>query len=192
MPYIMSKMFDFDLEIADIEKDLLSVREKMEPIFNFIDISFQLIDGPVDDKVECLLRNLNALRDYYDKKSTLNNSHSEVIVDLFRVCARKDKILSQALEGEFTGFIFDDDQQQQTLAPDQQQAIAPEQETEMDTTNVEPQPAGMEVASQNKLEWLCNKKVMTSNFETTLDGLVGDGQKHHYGICGLDQFWSYI
>ena len=106
------------------------------------------------------------------KKSTLNNSHSETIVDLFRVCARKDKILSQALEGDFTGFIFDDDQQQQARAPDQQQANAPEQETEMDTTNVEPQPNVMEVASQTKLEWLCNKKVMTSNFEVTLDGLV--------------------
>ena len=46
----------------------------------------------------------------------------------------------------------------------------------MDTTNVEPQPNVMEVASQTKLEWLCNKKVMTSNFEATLDGLVGDGQ----------------
>ena len=118
MPYIMSKMFDFDLEIADIEKDLLSVREKMEPIFNFIDISFQLIDSPVDEKVESLLRKLNALREYYDKKSTLNNSHSERIGDLFRVCARKDKILSQALEGDFTGFTFDDDRQQQARAPD--------------------------------------------------------------------------
>ena len=127
MPYIMSKMFDFDLEIADIEKDLLSVREKMEPIFNFIDISFQLIDSPVDEKVE-LLRKLNALREYYDKKSTLNNSHSETIVDLFRVCARKDKILSQALEGDYTGFIFNDDLQQRTRAHDQQQANAPEQE----------------------------------------------------------------
>ena len=129
MPYIMSKMFDFDLEIVDIEQDLLSVREKMEPIFNFIDLSFQLIDSPVDEKVESLLRKLNILREYYDKKSTLNNSHSETIVDLFRVCARKDKILSQALEGDFTGFIFDDDQQQQVRAPDQQQANAPEQET---------------------------------------------------------------
>ena len=142
----------------------------MEPIFNFIDLSFQLIDSPVDEKVESLLRKLNALREYYDKKSTLNNSHSETIVDLFRVCARKDKILSQALEGDFTGFIFDDDRQQQARAPDQQQANAPEQETEMDTTNVEPQPNVMEVASQTKLEWLCNKKVMTSNFEATLDG----------------------
>ena len=175
MPYIMSKMFDFDLEIIDIEKDLLSVREKMEPIFNFIDISFQLIDGPVDEKVEVLLRKLNILRDYYTKRSTLNNSHSEIIVDLFRVCARKDKILSQALEGDFTDFIFDDEDQQQTDAPNQR-ANALEQETEMDTTNVEPHSNIMEVESQTKLEWLCNKKVMMSNFETTLDGLVGDGQ----------------
>jgi len=94
MPYIMSKMFDFDLDITDIEKDLLSVREKMEPIFNFIDLSFQLIDGPVDEKVEVLLRKLNILRDYYTKRSTLNNSHSEIIVDLFRVCARKNSFSS--------------------------------------------------------------------------------------------------
>ena len=58
MPYIMSKMFDFDLEIVEIEKDLLSVREKIEPIFNFIDLSFQLLDGPVDDKVASLIGKL--------------------------------------------------------------------------------------------------------------------------------------
>ena len=51
MPYIMSKMFDFDLDITDIEKDLLSVREKMEPNFNFIDLSFQLLDSPIDEKL---------------------------------------------------------------------------------------------------------------------------------------------
>ena len=32
MPYIMSKMFDFDMETSDIEKDLFSVKEKIEPI----------------------------------------------------------------------------------------------------------------------------------------------------------------
>ena len=42
--------------------------------------------------------------------------------------------------------------------------------------NVEPHSNIMEVESQTKLEWLCNKKVMKSNFEATLDGLVGDGQ----------------
>ena len=109
MPYIMSKMFDFDLEIIDIEKVLLSVKEKMEPIFNFIDLSFQLLEGPVDEMVASQIRKLTTLREYYDQKATLNNSHSETIIDLFRVCARKDRILSQALEGDFVGFIIDGD-----------------------------------------------------------------------------------
>ena len=34
----------------------------------------------------------------------------------------------------------------------------------------------MEVESQSKFGWLVNKKVMMSNFEATLDGLVGDCQ----------------
>jgi len=59
MPYIMSKMFDFDMETSDIKKDLFSVKEKIEPIFNFIDLSFQLLDGPVDDKVASLIGTLN-------------------------------------------------------------------------------------------------------------------------------------
>ena len=134
-------MFDFDLEISE------------------------LFDDPNDEKIATLIRKLNELRRYYDQKSTLNLSHSETIIDLFRVCARKDKILSQALEGDFTGFIFDDEDQQQTDAPNQR-ANALEQETEMDTTNVEPHSNIMEVESQTKLEWLCNKKVMMSNFET--------------------------
>ena len=29
MPYSMYKMFDFDMETSDIEKDLFSVKEKM-------------------------------------------------------------------------------------------------------------------------------------------------------------------
>ena len=33
----------------------------------------------------------------------------------------------------------------------------------------------MEVESQPKIEWLCNKKLWVSDFELTLDGLVGDG-----------------
>ena len=34
----------------------------------------------------------------------------------------------------------------------------------------------MEVESQSKSEWLCNRKLLTSQFEATFDGLVGDGQ----------------
>ena len=87
MPYIMSKMFDFDLETSDIEKHLFSVKEKMGPIFNFIDLSFQLIDGPVDEKVASLIKKLTELRRYYDQKSTLNMHHSETIIDLLRFYA---------------------------------------------------------------------------------------------------------
>ena len=33
-------MFDFYMETSDIEKDLFSVKEKLEPILNFIDLFF--------------------------------------------------------------------------------------------------------------------------------------------------------
>ena len=38
---IVQKMFDFDLDIGDIEKDILFIKEKLELTFNFMDISFQ-------------------------------------------------------------------------------------------------------------------------------------------------------
>ena len=69
----------------------------------------------------------------------------------------------QALEGDFTGFMFKSDAEQ---AP----------ELEMGTTNTEPQRKSMEVESQSKFEWLCNKTLWVSDFEITFDGLVGDGQ----------------
>jgi hypothetical protein len=50
-----------------------------------------------------------------------------------------------------------------------------ESEQEMDTTNQKPEPKLMEVESQPKIEWLCNKKLWVSDFEFVLDGLVGDG-----------------
>ena len=34
MPEIIRKMFDYDLEVSDLEKDLFSVSEKIEPMFN--------------------------------------------------------------------------------------------------------------------------------------------------------------
>ena len=35
-----------------------------------------------------------------------------IIIDLFRFCARRDKVLSQALDGDFTGFIFESETEQ--------------------------------------------------------------------------------
>ena len=109
-------MFDYDLEVSDLEGDLFSVKEKIEPIFNFIDVSFQLLDGPADKIVALLIKKITALRKYYDQKSTLNMHHSECIIDLFRFCARKDRVLLQALEGDFTGFTFESETKQ---APEQ-------------------------------------------------------------------------
>ena len=105
---------------------------------------------------------MSKLRKYYDEKGTLNMAQNESIVDLFRYCARKDRILSQALQGDFSGFTLE------TL---------PEPEQEMDTSAEEPQPKLVGVESQLKNDWLCNKKLMVSNFELTFDGLDGDGSK---------------
>ena len=46
-------------EVSDLEKDLCSVKEKIEPIFNFIDVSFQLLDGPYDhfESIALLIKN---------------------------------------------------------------------------------------------------------------------------------------
>ena len=69
-------------------------------------IYLQRLDGPIDNNFAILLKKLNELRQYYDRKSTLNVHHSEIIIDIFRFCARKDRVLSQALDGDFTGFEF--------------------------------------------------------------------------------------
>ena len=38
---IYRTLFDFDLEVVDFERDVFSVKDKLELIFNFMDISFQ-------------------------------------------------------------------------------------------------------------------------------------------------------
>ena len=41
MVNIIENMFDFDIEVSELERDLFSVQENMELIFNFSDLSFQ-------------------------------------------------------------------------------------------------------------------------------------------------------
>ena len=53
---IVQTMFDYDLEVDDIVRDVFNVKDKMELIFNFMDISFQSFDGPVDGNIANLLR----------------------------------------------------------------------------------------------------------------------------------------
>ena len=59
---VIQKMFDFDLEMEEIESDVLNVKDKLELIFNFMDISFQLMDGPMDTNIANLLKRMNELR----------------------------------------------------------------------------------------------------------------------------------
>ena len=59
---IIRKMFDFDLEVSELDNNLFSVTEKIEVIFNFMDIFFQLYDGPEDVIVASLLKKMNNLR----------------------------------------------------------------------------------------------------------------------------------
>ena len=55
-------MFDFDLEVGEIERDVFNVKDKLELIFNFMDISFQLMEGPMDINIANLLKKMNDLR----------------------------------------------------------------------------------------------------------------------------------
>ena len=70
-----------------------------------MDITFQKMNGPMDTNVASLLKKINDLRRYYDKKSTLNCHHSEIIIDIFRTCVRKDMVLCSALETNFKGYF---------------------------------------------------------------------------------------
>ena len=103
---------------------------------------------------------MNELRKYYDRKSTLNVHYSEDIINMFRFWVRKETVLSAALHSNFEGFDF-----QEALKTSAMDVAV------TDTT----QPKFMEVESQSKSEWLCNRKLLTSHFEATLDGLAGDG-----------------
>ena len=66
-------MFDYDFEVSDFE-EIFIVKEKIEPFFNFIDVSFQLLDGPFNKVVALLNKKLTKLRKHYDQKATLNTA----------------------------------------------------------------------------------------------------------------------
>ena len=70
--------------------------------------------------------------------ATLNVHHSETIIDTFRFCTRKGRVLSKALDGDFTGCDFDFETKQ-----------APEMDA---TINIEPQLKSMAADSQSKVE----------------------------------------
>ena len=50
----------------------------------------------------------------------------------------------------------------------------------------------MEMDTQSRLDWLVSKEVAVSEFERTLDGLVGKWPKFIGRVRGLGSFWSYL
>ena len=53
---------------------------------------------------------MNELWRYYDKRATFNVHHSKNLFDIFRLCVRKDRVLSKALNSDFTRFDLDVEQ----------------------------------------------------------------------------------
>ena len=101
---------------------------------------------------------MNELRKYYGRKSTLNQCHSESIVDIFRTCVRKDTVLASALENNFEGY-FD----------------RREEESRMDLVETSTiQTRFMEVEEQSRMTRLCNFKILRTNFDDILDGMETD------------------
>ena len=60
----IDKMSDYDLEVAEIEKEIFSILSIMETIFNYIDLSFQLFPTSTDETFNLVDRHMNDLRKY--------------------------------------------------------------------------------------------------------------------------------
>ena len=75
-------------------------------------------------------------------------------------------MLSKAFNSDFTGY---------DLEVEQTFDMA-ESNIGIETSHVTPQPKFMEVETHSKVECLCNRKLLVSDFERAFDALVGYGQ----------------
>ena len=95
---LIERVFDFDREVDESEREIFSIPSRMELMFNYMDLSFQLFPSSSDETFKIIAKNLNELQRYYDRKSCLNLGHSDKIIDIFRYCIRKDNFLSKYLD----------------------------------------------------------------------------------------------
>ena len=160
---LIKRMFDYDLEVEELEREIFSIPDRMEITFNYIDLSFQLFPVSSDEVFKLIARHLNDLRKYYDRKACLNFNHSEKIFDIFRFCLRRDPYLSKYLDVTTEGL-------------DESQSNLMETAQTSSNTSIAPQPSLMEMDTQSKFDVLVSKEVSVSEFEKTRDGLKGDGQ----------------
>ena len=145
MKGLILRMFDYASDRALLETEFFNFPDRMELLFNDIDLSFQLFptseDMPIitDEAFNTHAKYLHSLRMYYDKKSSLNREHSERLIDVFRYCIRKDPYLAKQLHQEPVG--FDNTQNMVNTQSETNTAIAPE-------------VASMEVDTQSNLDKL--------------------------------------
>ena len=161
MPFIIQQMFDFDMEESILEKEIFSIPEKMALVFNYMDLFFHIQPNSTEESYKKATVMMKNLRRFYDKKTCLNMKHTEIIIDVFRFCMRKNQLLSRSLERRAT--IRETDETKS--------------ETAQETSRTNPQNSDMEVETQSKMDLLLNKKVFTTSFEKTFDTLQGDGQQ---------------
>ena len=90
MKGLILRMFDYERDRALLETEIFNFPDRMELLFNYIDLFFQLFptsnDMPIitDEAFNTHAKYLYSLRMYYDKKSSLNPEHSERLIDVFR------------------------------------------------------------------------------------------------------------
>ena len=94
---VIELMFDFELDISEIEQKMVSIPTTLGIIFNYADLFFQLYSGTEDETYCKVVEAMDKLRKYYDKKASINYSHSEMLIDIFRFCIRNDISVSKLI-----------------------------------------------------------------------------------------------
>ena len=69
MRVFIDKMFEYDMEVDELERNIFSIPARMEITFKYIDLSFQLFPLSSDETFKLVARHLKDLRRYYDEKS---------------------------------------------------------------------------------------------------------------------------
>ena len=83
MKGLIERMFDYEQDLALVETEISGQPNRMELVFNYIDLSFQLFPTSSDEAYRTHAKFLHSLRRYYDKKASLNPDHNETIRDVF-------------------------------------------------------------------------------------------------------------
>ena len=74
MKGLIERLFDYERDVALVESEIFSQPDRMDVVFNYIDVSSQLSS---DEAYRKHAKYLHSLWRYDDKKASLNPDHSE-------------------------------------------------------------------------------------------------------------------